>query len=62
MRPAADGLFLAALRPDSEATQGRIVIAAVAQDGAIIRETPYATAVESLGDTAVIPTETAAVS
>ena len=57
MWPAADGSFMAALRPDSQATQDQIVIAVIAQDGAIVRETPYLTAVESPSAWAVMPTE-----
>lgn len=57
MWPAADGSFMAALRPDSQATQGQIVIAVIAQDGTIVRETPYLAAVESPSAWAVMPTE-----
>ncbi len=60
MWPAADGSYLAlfsAPPPDSQATQGQIVIVLVSQDGAIVRETHYPSAVYSLGAEAAIQTQ-----
>jgi hypothetical protein len=50
--PAADGSFLAAL-----STQGRTVIVVIAQDGAIVRETPYPSASYPVNPATVMPTD-----
>jgi hypothetical protein len=60
MWPAAGGPFLAlfsAPPPDSLTAQGQIVIVLIAQDGAIVRETPYPSTVYSLGAEAAIQTQ-----
>lgn len=57
LRPAADGSFIAALRPGSLATPGRVVLVAISANGAIIRETPYPSAFDNLESVAMTPTE-----
>ena len=56
LRPAADGSFLAALRPALLPDTNRIVLVAIAADGTIVRETPYPAAFDSVEALAMQPT------
>ncbi len=56
LQPAADGSFIAALRPASLPATYRVIIVVIAADGTIIRETTYPAAVDSVDAVAITPT------
>ena len=56
LRPAADGSFIAALRPALMPATYRVILVTIAPDGAIVRETPYPAAFDSVEALAMQPT------
>jgi hypothetical protein len=56
LRPAADGTFIAALRPAPLTGAYRVILVTIAADGAIVRESSYLAALDSVEALAMQPT------